>query len=70
MNSLGQLYVAAHINELLNLTAAERLAPRRPPRRSRIRAIASIGRRGWSLVTGPAERPLQLPTLVDYPFRG
>ena len=68
MNSLSHLYVAAHLDEMLNLSAAERLAPRKPSQtRARLTAAAKSA---WSLLSGPAERPLDLPTLSNYPYRG
>ena len=68
MYNLSHLYVAAHQAEMLNLAANERLA--RPqvrtssPNRAKV-AISNL----WSLLSGPAERPLT-PTLSNYPFRG
>ena len=69
MNSLSHLYVAAHQNEMLTFAANERLArtqqvAKRPSRLGA--AVKSV----WSLLTGPAERPMTVPTLTNYPFRG
>ena len=69
MNSLSHLYVAAHQNEMLNLAANERLA--RPQARSESRvSIGSALKNVWSFLSGPAERPLNIPTLTNYPYRG
>ena len=69
MNSLSHLYVAAHQNEMLARAANERLAKKQPAARrsSRLGAIAASA---WSFLSGPAERPMALPTLTNYPFRG
>lgn len=71
MNSLSHLYVTAHINELLNLSANERLAAAAtggPTKRTSRLAAAVKG--AWSLLSGPADRPMTLPPLTDYPCRG
>ena len=68
MNSLSHLYVAAHLDEMLNRAAMERLAKKPAAKRS-IRAGAAA-KSVWSLLSGPAERPLTLPTLHNYPYRG
>ncbi|HEY3163000.1 MAG TPA: hypothetical protein VGJ71_01500 [Candidatus Limnocylindrales bacterium] len=68
MFSLSHLYVAAHQAEMLNLAANERLARPQATTASRIRLSASISTL-WSLLGGPAERPLT-PNLDNYPFRG
>jgi len=67
--SLSHLYVAAHQDEMRNGAANERLARtlQTPQRPSRIgAALKSL----WSLLSGPAERPLALPNLTNYPYRG
>jgi hypothetical protein len=69
VNSLSHLYVAAHQNEMLTLAANERLArtqqvTQRPSRFGA--AVKSV----WSLLTGPAERPMTLPSMTNYPYRG
>jgi hypothetical protein len=69
VNSLSHLYVAAHQNEMLAFAANERLArtqqvAKRPSRLGA--ALKSV----WSLLTGPAERPMALPSLTSYPYRG
>ena len=68
MNSLSHLYVAAHLDEMLNLAAQERRAGKTSAKSpSRIGAAA---KNAWSFFSGPAERPVQLPTLTHYPYRG
>ena len=69
MNSLSHLYVAAHQNEMLAFAANERLArtqqvAKRPSRLGA--ALKSV----WSLLNGSASRPLDLPKLTNYPYRG
>ena len=68
MNSLSHLYVAAHLDEMLNQAASERLvASTSTERKARLTgAIKSV----WSLLSGPAERPMTLPALTNYPYRG
>ena len=69
MYSISHLYVAAHQNEMLNLAANERLA--RPQATNRSRAsIGSALKNVWSFLSGPAERPMNIPTLTNYPYRG
>ena len=67
MNSLSHLYVQAHLDEMLNLAANERLAPKRPARQVKVGAAV---KNVWSFLSGPADRPLNLPTLTNYPYRG
>ena len=69
MNALSHLYVAAHLDELLRQAAQERLAAQAhpSPRKGRFgQAVRSV----WSFISGPADRPLTLPTLNNYPYRG
>ena len=70
VNSLSHLYVAAHQNEMLNLAASERLAA--PGRRAPAQGLnlGAAFKSVWSLLSGPAERPMQLPNLTNYPYRG
>lgn len=68
MNSLSHLYVAAHIDEMLNLAAQERLAAK--PSSDKPSRIAAAAKSAWSFFSGPAERPIQLPALTNYPYRG
>lgn len=68
MNSLSKLYVAAYLDEMLKAAAAERLVPSTP--RHRLDRLTSAAKSAWSLLTGPADRPMQLPALTNYPYRG
>jgi hypothetical protein len=70
--SLSHLYVAAHQNEMLTIGANERLA-RKPASRQARKSDRTLGaalKSAWSLLSGPAERPISLPTLTNYPYRG
>ena len=67
MNSLSHLYVAARLDEMLALAANERLAPKRA---ARTVSLGAAAKSAWSLLSGPAERPMNLPVLTNYPFRG
>ena len=68
VNSLSHLYVAAHQNEMLNLAANERLASQLATQRPiRLGAALNSVR---SLLHGSAARPLELPKLTNYPYRG
>ncbi len=69
MNSLSHLYVAAHLDEMLNLSANERLARTQHATAQKSRLAATV-KSAWSLLSGPAERPTSLPPLSNYPFRG
>ena len=68
MNSLSHLYVAAHLDEMLNQAAAARLVTSTSSeRKARLTgAVKGV----WSLLSGPAERPMTLPALTNYPYRG
>ena len=68
MNSLSHLYVAAHLAEMHKQAANERLAPKRSTT-SPVRRLGTTISSVWSLLSGPAERPLT-PTLTNYPYRG
>ena len=70
MYSLSHLYVAAHQNEKLAAAAHERLARQTRPARTRQVSIGATLGNVWSLLSGPAERPLNLPNLTNYPYRG
>ena len=68
MYTLSHLYVAAHLDEQLKAAAQERRAEQKP---SQLKAQISAGAKSvWSLLSGPAERPMTLPTLTNYPYRG
>lgn len=64
------IVVSAHINELLAESAAERLARSARPTSPREHRFASAVRSVWSTLSGPVSRPMSLPELSDYPFRG
>jgi hypothetical protein len=68
VNSLSHLYVAAHLDEMLDRAAMERLA--RKPAAKRPNRIGAAAKSVWSFLSGPAERPMTLPTLTNYPYRG
>ena len=70
MNSLSHLYVAAHLDEMLNLAANERLAAPKAQGPAVSARVSAAAKSAWSLLSGPAERPMQLPTLTNYPYRG
>jgi len=70
VNSLSHLYVAAHRNEMLAASAAERLARNAHPASATERNLGAALKSVWSLLSGPAERPMNLPTLTNYPYRG
>jgi len=68
VNSLSHLYVAAHQNEMLTLAANERLAAKvdsahKPGLGAAVKSV-------WSFLSGPAERPVNISTLTNYPYRG
>ena len=69
MNRNSHLYVAAHLDEMRRQAAQERLAAQARPSNQKSR-LASAAHSVWSLFSGPAERPLTLPTLTGYPYRG
>ena len=68
MNSLSHLYVAAHQNEMLTLAANERLAEKIDSAHKR--SLGAAVKSAWSFLSGPAERPVNIPTLTNYPYRG
>jgi hypothetical protein len=68
VNNLSHLYVAAHQNEMLNFAALQRLA--RKPSAKRPSRLGAAAKSVWSLLSGPAERPMTLPRLDHYPYRG
>ena len=70
MNTISTLLVSAHQDALLAEATAERLARSTKPQASRPNAVAATVKSLWSLLSGPAERPMTLPTLTNYPFRG
>lgn len=70
MNNFSTLLVSAHQEALLAEAAAERLARSSRPQASRPNAVTAAVKSLWSLLSGPAERPMTVPTLTNYPFRG
>lgn len=68
MNALASYLVADHINTLLAESAANRQAKlaSRPDGAS---PLVSVTRTVRSLLAHPADKPLALPTLSDYPYR-
>jgi len=72
VNSLNHLYVAARQNEMLRSAANERLATQadRGNGHDRKARLSAAAKGVWSFFNGPAERPMTLPTLVNYPYRG
>jgi hypothetical protein len=68
VNSLSHLYVAAHQDEMRKAAANERLA--QTQQTSQPSRIGAAFKSVWSLLSGPAERPLALPNLTNYPYRG
>ena len=69
MNSLSHLYVAAHQDEMRKAATNERLARTQQISQNPSR-IGAAFKSVWSLLSGPAERPLALPNLTNYPYRG
>jgi hypothetical protein len=67
--TIHSLHVPAHQNELLAEAAAERLARTARTPADRQNRLVDAVKSGWSLITGPADRPVGLPPLSDYPYR-
>ena len=68
MNALASYLVEDHINTLLAESAANRQA-RLARRTDRANPLESVVRTVRSLLAAPADKPLALPTLTDYPYR-
>jgi hypothetical protein len=68
VNALASYLVEDHINTLLAESAANHQAQlaRRTDRANPLVSVVSTVR---SLLAVPAEKPLALPTLTDYPYR-
>ena len=62
--------VSARIDELLAQSRAERLARSAQSTSRHENRITSAFKAVWSNFTGPVARPMTLPELSDYPFRG
>ena len=68
MFPITSIVVAAHIDDLLAESAAERLA-KSAKDSSRVNPFASALNSVWSILHGPADHSAGLPKLTDYPFR-
>ena len=68
MNALAAYLVADHIDTLLAESAANRQA-KLARRADRANPLESVIRTVRSLLADPADKPLALPTLTDYPYR-
>ena len=68
MNALASYLVEDHINTLLAESAANRQA-QLARRTDRANPLVSVVRTARSLLAAPADKPLALPTLTDYPYR-
>jgi hypothetical protein len=66
--ALSHLLVADHINTLLAESAANRQA-QLARRTDRTNSFASVIKAVRSLLATPADKPLALPPLNDYPYR-
>lgn len=69
MNSFSHIYVAAHQDEMRKSAANERLARQGHVAKGPSRFGAAL-KGVWSLLNGTAERPVTLPNLTNYPYRG
>lgn len=69
MNSFSHIYVAAHLDEMRKSAANERLARQLQVANGPSRLGAAF-KGVWSLLNGTAERPVILPNLTNYPYRG
>jgi hypothetical protein len=70
VNNFSHLLVSARQDALLAEAAAERLARTYKAAAHRPNRAAAAVKSVWSLLTGPADRPMTLPAINDYPFRG
>ena len=68
MFPVTSIVAAAHINDLLAESAAERLARSGQPKSQRHNRIASALTSVWSNLSGAANGPTA-PKLTDYPFK-
>ena len=68
MNALASYLVEDHINTLLAESAANRQA-QLARRTDRANPLASVLKTVRSLLSTPADKPLTLPKLADYPYR-
>jgi hypothetical protein len=65
---ITSIVVAAHIDDLLAESAAQRLA-KSGKDSHRVNRFASALNGVWSILNGPADRSAAAPKLTDYPFR-
>jgi hypothetical protein len=65
---ITSIVVAAHIDDLLAESAAQRLA-KSARVSNRANPFASALNGVWSILRGPADHSAGLPKLTDYPFR-
>jgi hypothetical protein len=68
VNAIANYLVADHINTLLAESAANRQA-KLATRTDRANPLASVLTTVRSLLAAPADKPVALPTLSDYPYR-
>ncbi len=68
MFPMNHLYVAAHLDEMRKQAASERFAKSQSA--SHKPDLGAAARSVRSFFGGPAERPMTLPTLTNYPYRG
>lgn len=65
---MNSMYVAFRQSELRAEAAANRLAKEARGTTERRRLSAAV-KSAWSLLSGPADRPMVLPTFNQSPFR-
>ena len=68
MNALASYLVEDHINTLLAESAANRQA-QLARRSDRTNPFASVTKAVRSILATPADKPLALPSISDYPYR-
>ena len=68
MNAIASYLVADHINTLLAESAANRQA-KLAKRSDRTNPFASVTEAVRSILATPADKPLALPSINDYPYR-
>jgi hypothetical protein len=68
VNAIASYLVADHINTLLAESAANRQA-KLAKRSDRTNPFASVTKAVRSILATPADKPLALPSISDYPYR-
>ena len=68
MNAIASYLVADHVNTLLAESAANRQA-KLARRSDRTNPFASVTKAVRSILATPADKPLALPSISDYPYR-